>query len=649
MNIKRLLAVVICGVVLVHSGSTYALDIDEREYINISGYGTGLEFSPQEMEQFHRKIPKIVSVLPNELALARVQETEKYLQTKSNNSVNATPIGSEVIGRNGGGTPTPGQSSGSSKFPLASAVDISSGDTFPEIGNQGIINSCVSWSMLYYQLTNNTCVVRNQKAKNENGNINENVMSPRWIYTMTNFGRNIGTFYAEACAALMCYGCPNIEDYSAEINASNLKQWCISPDIWGKAFYNKPEQIMYDCFTTEELYDGNIAGSDTLIRIKQLISDGYALTYSTNVGAYNYTQSTSDGSWACRYVGTNEENWHAMTIVGYDDNYWIDVNDNGNIDVGETGALKIANSWGKDAENYNDGYLWLSYDALGAISAVSGMQSDRDRAIWAYYFVKPTIEYEPVITASVTIEAKRRNQIGIELGIIKNNIEEKISIVPNYHIAFSTEKLGKNSGKYSSQPFNFSGSYGTETISLPIDLTPLLQKLYAESEIYPGETLRFNITISDSNVDSNETNLHEVKIKDNATNSEYTSLDETVLSANGNSVSKYVDFIMPGYIGRDQAKSFSLNFTNNIYADSVTSSSAYISDSKNTVCDAEIAVDGKNIQIDCPNTTGYLFNKIYKINVKNDILSVGRNRLIKDYSIPIYILGDYNEFYVEED
>ena len=35
-----------------------------------------------------------------------------------------------------------------------------------------------------------------------------------------------------------------------------------------------------------------------------------------------------------------------MTIVGYNDDLWIDVNGNGRLDPGERGAFLVANSWG---------------------------------------------------------------------------------------------------------------------------------------------------------------------------------------------------------------------------------------------------------------------------------------------------------------
>ena len=52
-----------------------------------------------------------------------------------------------------------------------------------------------------------------------------------------------------------------------------------------------------------------------------------------------------------------------MTIVGYNDAIWTDVNGNAVVDPGEKGAFKIANSWGSTWQD--NGFIWLAYDALG--------------------------------------------------------------------------------------------------------------------------------------------------------------------------------------------------------------------------------------------------------------------------------------------
>lgn len=66
-----------------------------------------------------------------------------------------------------------------------------------------------------------------------------------------------------------------------------------------------------------------------------------------------------------------------MTIVGYNDNIWTDINGNNSVDDGEMGALKIANSWG---DGYaNNGFIWLAYDALNDESCVEGVENASNR------------------------------------------------------------------------------------------------------------------------------------------------------------------------------------------------------------------------------------------------------------------------------
>mgnify|MGYP004525750017 FL=1 len=238
----------------------------------------------------------------------------------------------------------PGQSAAGatapSDFPLTSAVDVSSSLTFPKIGNQGSLNSCVAWSMVYYQLTNNNCVVRGLNAKTASGNaVNENVMSPGFVYTLINGGLNIPTYYDEACAAITSYGSPSVNDFSADMTDSSIQSWCTSTDVWNKAIYNKPAKITYGYIDTSSTVNSETPG---VLNLKRILSNGYVVTIPTYVNSFNYTRNTTGGVWGCRYASNTELGGHAMTVVGYDDNFWVDVNGNGKKDYGETGAFKIA-------------------------------------------------------------------------------------------------------------------------------------------------------------------------------------------------------------------------------------------------------------------------------------------------------------------
>jgi len=66
-------------------------------------------------------------------------------------------------------------------------------------------------------------------------------------------------------------------------------------------------------------------------------------------------------------MGNDEQpGYHAITVVGYDDDIEVDLNGDGVIEEGEKGAFKIANSWGPSWGN--DGYMWIAYDAMNGSS-----------------------------------------------------------------------------------------------------------------------------------------------------------------------------------------------------------------------------------------------------------------------------------------
>ncbi|MEE0061499.1 MAG: hypothetical protein UE295_11785 [Acutalibacteraceae bacterium] len=108
------------------------------------------------------------------------------------------------------------------------------------------------------------------------------------------------------------------------------------------------------------------------------------LTYSTYIHSWKATElkenpATPENS---KYAGqqavthqAGELGPHRMTLVGYNDNLWIDVNGNNAVDEGEIGAFKVANSWGK--EFGNDGLIWVAYDALNLKSAVNNGPTER--------------------------------------------------------------------------------------------------------------------------------------------------------------------------------------------------------------------------------------------------------------------------------
>jgi hypothetical protein len=111
-------------------------------------------------------------------------------------------------------------------------------------------------------------------------------------------------------------------------------------------------------------------------------------------------------------------NSHAMTIVGYDDTVWVDLNGNGMVDTGEMGAFKVANSWGTSFAN--SGFIWVSYDALKDVSVVPGGPSSATRRPLIQqstgFLLTVPASYTPRLVAEITLQTVTRNQIEIYFG-----------------------------------------------------------------------------------------------------------------------------------------------------------------------------------------------------------------------------------------
>ena len=78
------------------------------------------------------------------------------------------------------------------------------------------------------------------------------------------------------------------------------------------------------------------------------------------------------------------EGAHSMTVVGYNDAIWIDINKNDIVDSGEKGAFRVANSWGLGWEY--EGFTWVAYDALYAVSQVDGVPV-ASHDLWSSHFM----------------------------------------------------------------------------------------------------------------------------------------------------------------------------------------------------------------------------------------------------------------------
>lgn len=632
---KNILSIIlILSVLLQSTAVVFAEEITEET----TEFGTGLaDMSDERWAEFNAKLPLIVDVKPNEIALSRVESTEVQTFSTSNEEITAEQIGNEVSYVYPGETSAGGMTA--SEFPLTSAVDVSQSLTFPPIGNQGSINSCVAWSLGYYQLTNNNCVARGTTAKTSSGAaVNANIMSPRFIYPLVNGGKNVGTYYDEACAAIMSYGCPNVTTYSSNITTSNLDEWCTDTSVWNSAIYNKPHQISYEY---QNLTEPVTADTPFVVNIKRLLSNGYVVTIPTFVNSFVYTTRTTTGAYGCRYMSSSKLGGHAMTVVGYDDDFWVDVNNNNSQDSGEIGAFKIANSWGTSASYYTNGYVWMPYDAVGSVSGVSNAPTSRAAAFNWYYFIEPEKEYTPLLVANVEMTTQRRNQVAVKVGISDTDTttpDELISVVNYYNIAFNNASQSWIADDTTMLDRNFTGGTTSQTVTIPFDLTPVIKKAYDTTGFTEKTNKRLYVEVTDAVSNSYNITLGDVTIIEPITGKTVASSNTSDLVASDSSVTKTVDFEITPFVGFDENQDITLVFNSNVQASTIANN-IYFSKDDTIIYPEYDVIDNRVIVY--PPTNGYTADTDYELHISTGVKSMGGNSMQSEKVVLLYMLDEY--------
>ena len=365
---------------------------------------------------------KVTSVLPNRLALQRVAAEQQ------NRTGFAAPItavaaddGTEIMGVKGAAAAAPATNklTASASMAYPRVVDNSAEAWFPPISSQGGLGSCASFSTTYYTMTSQVARLRGWNVKTDNNPAH--IFTPRFTYNMINNGVDWGSYHLTAFWLLTMTGCATYADFPYD--AVDYKSWPTTASVWREALSYR----MLDC--------GSVMAIDTevgLANAKQMLADGYIFNFPAAVLDWRYVSFANDPATTAddvffaagvpashRQVASHciagEVN-HAMTVVGYNDDVWCDINSNGVVDAGEKGALRIANSW--DTGWGDAGFAWVSYDALKTESAVGGYNGPRQEAIaghsLAWMSARPS--YTPSLVAEFTVTHAQRNQMSLTIG-----------------------------------------------------------------------------------------------------------------------------------------------------------------------------------------------------------------------------------------
>lgn len=301
------------------------------------------------------------------------------------------------------------------EYKLPSKCDISLDKAFPPIGKQkGPV--CASYSSCYY----NASYLIAKRDGLDLSSDSSNAMSPYYVYGMVEqSGSGIGgTSLYSPMHAMVSHGCLTYKEWPMSLNNYH-RRWNVDSDLWRKALKRRMKKSFL------------ISGADTpegVNEIKRCLLD---TTMVITVGGPDTKRgfemrplkSNPNAPENSKYPGETGCIWssmglggHAMALVGYNDNIWLDVNDNNKIDDGEMGAWKIANSYGEEFPEIpsNKGYHWVSYDATRKESKVAGLNTGDDERVSV--FLGNKVEgfqimekgYEPKVLAEITLHSAGR-------------------------------------------------------------------------------------------------------------------------------------------------------------------------------------------------------------------------------------------------
>jgi C1A family cysteine protease len=380
-------------------------DIQFKALWNGETLGTGARRpTASQWEWGEKHLIKTKSVKWNRLGLARANAARKARGLR------------ELAARDGAGKTferdTVGAKGGKARPPedpivvVPATIDNSTLKYFPPIRSQGGLNSCAQFAAVYYTLTHMTAMANDWDAKTGGDAFR---LSPKWTYNMINGGQNAGSWHYDAYSIAKKHGVALWADFPYD---SNYREWCMNPDAWRTAV----------CLRADEA--GKIRNMDAdagLALVKEMLVNGFVLNFATYINSWQWSTikddpaTTADDAYAgksCVSSVAGTSGGHSMTIVGYSDDVWTDLNGNDRVDAGEKGALRIANSWGS---GWNEGgFCWVSYAALSTPNSAFSSECLfwYNEATW----VTARTNYEPQLVAEFTLNHAKRGQINMSLG-----------------------------------------------------------------------------------------------------------------------------------------------------------------------------------------------------------------------------------------
>jgi hypothetical protein len=396
---------------------------------------TGLrEMTPEQRKLLQAATPKLTEVRPTQLALDRIKQSLAVGKTSGaarGASVDVSALQGQVASpgtdlvTSAPGDRRPVRLAAAATLPRS--VDNSTLPAFPEIRDQGGIGSCVGFAVGYYLYTHELGLLAGWNNKNTS---NTTKVSPKWAYNLSNGGEDNGTWASTVHGVLAESGALMWSDfpYSGVVsNPINFREWPRTTTLWKRALGYKSLGYSYLNLPTD---------ADGLAQIKSVLLNGHVVNFATHIYSWQFDvidddpSTSADDAWVGQNIATFQnglDGAHEATIVGYNDDIWVDLNANGHVDTGEKGAFKVANSWGPGWEN--NGYVWVAYDAAQFTSQVPlGPASETRAQLFEEVttLVGARLNYQPNLVAEVTLSTADRGNFSISLGLTEPDRTETV-------------------------------------------------------------------------------------------------------------------------------------------------------------------------------------------------------------------------------
>ncbi len=489
-------------------------------------YPTGLiPLEAKQVEEIVASWPRITKVNANWLGFERINRIRARKGKAPLDPLSIRPVGREAESSISG----PGAAVLSFGLDpdlagdLPAHVDNSELKYFPPIRNQSPLGSCTAFSTTYTQLSYMTAFQRDLDIRDNN--VHTDKYSPKWTYNMVNGGDDGGSSFGHIYSILENHGACTWAEFPYD---GDYRAWCMNSSAWRNAL---------DVRTNPTQYVWDVSSDPGLEYARALLTDGYVLIIGTYITSWQTLAIRDDPSTAdddpevgkdIGYWLNGTEGPHAMTIVGYNDAIWTDVNGDGAVSPGEKGAFRIANSWG--IWWGDDGFIWLAYDALRSVSAVPfGPSIGRVPAFQSDMAFVLTVKpfYSPLMIAEFTVNHAKRNQLRLSLGRSETSAASPST-------TWAPAVLKNQGGAYA-----FNGSTTALDGTFVLDFTDIL--------VEGGGTLRYYLGMND-NASGDPAGLSAFKIIDLTTEPVTEAASSTVPQSadGGQQVYAYVDHAYSG-------------------------------------------------------------------------------------------------------